>query len=141
MNNKKISILVFVLFFLFMVYCTFTDVNAADCKCNPGDILISKKDGVCTCESADVSACKYLMEDGVISLAAVAEKYDAEIAMAGNNQVKITINPVDKNDSSVIEKLQDVRFKVISINGVEDKRNLSVGYDCTCCRYTIPRTV
>lgn len=127
--NKKKSIIVFSLFFLFIFCCSFTNVNAASCSCNKGDILISvDENGNCLCESADLTACKYLMEDGQMSLAAVAEKYDAKIKKYGSNQWEVSINPKDSNDSSVLEKLRNVRFKLVSINGVEDTRNLSVGY-------------
>lgn len=128
--NKKKSILVFSLFFLFIFCCSFTNVDAASCSCNKGDILISvDENGNCLCESADLTACKYLMEDGQMSLAAVAEKYDAKIKKYGSNQWEVSINPKDSNDSSVLEKLRNVRFKLISINGREDNTNRSVGYN------------
>ena len=136
MNRKKvINKFIFSLLFLFIICCSFKDVKAnngyipiTNC-CKSGDILISvDENGGCLCESSDLSACKDLVEDGELSLAAVAEKYDATIAKYGSSQVIITIDPTDKNDSSVLQRLKDVRFKLVSINGVTDTRNLSVGY-------------
>lgn len=130
MNKKKlVTVLIFSLFFLFMFSFSFAEVKATSCKCNPGDILISDDGkGGCLCESSDLTACKHLMENGEISLAAVAEKYDAKITKGSNKQWIISINPKDNNDSTVIERLKDVRFKLVSINGVSDTRGLSVGY-------------
>lgn len=133
-KNSIIKILLCSFIFLFIYCYSSVDVFAESCTCQPGDTLISstvKEDGSveCVCEDVSNTKCKdFYDENGDVILDALVEKYNAKITDAGNNQWKVTIDPSDQNDSSVLERLKDVRFKLMTINKVPVTYDAYVAY-------------
>ena len=124
MNNKKIfRTLLFSLVFLYVLCCSYIDVYAADenlCQCESGDILLYDTDGKCYCEDIKNTKCKNLFDsNGNVILTSVSDKYNPKLesAGAGTKKWKVSINPADSNDSTVLRRLKDVTFRLYSING------------------------
>ena len=66
-------------------------------------------------------ACKNLFDkDGNVIIASVYDKYNPTIKHkeGTDNQWIIEIDPSDPNDSSVIERLKDVKFQLVKIKDI-----------------------
>lgn len=125
MNSKLIRLFKFSFVFLFMLCCSFINANA---ECQAGEVLISKtqkEDGSWEEVCSSTRACKSLYDsNGNVNITAVSDKYQPKLTKNANNTWKVTINPADANDASVLNALKDVRFKLISVNNrtvTEDK--------------------
>lgn len=76
-------------------------------------------------------ACKNLFDkDGNVIIASVYDKYNPTIRHkeGTDNQWIIEIDPSDPNDSSVIERLKDVKFQLVKINNRNITNGGLVGY-------------
>ena len=76
-------------------------------------------------------ACKNLFDkDGNVIIASVYDKYNPTIKHkeGTDNQWIIEIDPSDPNDSTVIERLKDVKFQLVKINNRNITNGGLVGY-------------
>lgn len=111
---KKIIIFIPCLILLLVLSFSFYNVVAED-----GEYI----------ESAD--ACKNLFDkDGKVIIASVYDKYNPTIKHkeGTEDQWIIEIDPTDPNDSTVIEKLKDVKFQLVKINDRNVTNGGLVGY-------------
>lgn len=138
MNKKKMFLKIcFSLIFLFVFGYSFIDVNAeeASCACAPGDYLVSKTvkdDGSveCNCQGLGTNrACQPYFDSSGANLSAVYDKYKPIMTDLRNGSWQISINPDDPNDSSVLQRLRNVRFKLYSINDVLVTYDAFLSYD------------
>lgn len=129
-KSKGISLLKYNLVCLFAICCSFINVKAA---CNPGDVLISTttlEDGTVQEVCSSTTACKNLYDsNGNVNITAVSDKYQPKLTRNDDGTWKVTINPADANDASVLRRLKDVRFKLYSINGVAVTGDKYVSYN------------
>lgn len=111
---KKIIIFIPCLILLLILSFSFYNVVAED-----GEYI----------ESAD--ACKnFFDKDGKVIIASVYDKYNPTIKHkeGTEDQWIIEIDPTDPNDSTVIEKLKDVKFQLVKINDRNVTNGGLVGY-------------
>ncbi len=126
-KNKIIKTLLFSLIFLFIV--GYTQVNAETCTCDSGKIPIFDDNNGCLCEALEGSMCESLFDsNGEVNVTAVFEKYNAKITQADGNQWRVSIDPSDPNDSSVLQALKNVKFKFVKINNTVLDGSQTVSY-------------
>lgn len=115
--NKMLKLVKYSFIFLLTLSYSFIYVNA----CENGDVLVStitNPDGSVQEVCSSTKACKNLYDsNGEVNITAVSDKYQPKLTNNGNGTWRVSLHPGDANDSSVLNALKSVRFKLVSFNG------------------------